>query len=71
MMESDCTCGTIFVALFTRIVFALHSFIGILTVLVQVGWFHYKVLLFTGLLGLCIETILTVYKRKGAEYSKW
>ena len=71
-MEGDCfTCGTICIALFTRIVFALHCMLAILTVLVRVGWFQYKLSLFIGILGLCLETVLTVYKRQGVEYSKW
>ncbi len=72
MIKSDCfTCGTICIALFTRTVFCLHCVVGIFTVILQVGWFHYKIALFVGVLALCVETILTVYRRKGIEYFHW
>ena len=67
-----CKCGSVLTALFTRIVFTLHCLVAFYLILTRLTgrWTHYYWFLLAGLAGLFIETIVTLYVRKGAEY-KW
>ncbi len=69
-MGCICTFGAVLIALFTRIVFALHCLIAFWRIIASVPWIHYYWFIFAGLVGLFIESIFTIYCRKGAEY-KW
>ncbi len=68
----ECKCGSVLTALFTRVVFTLHCLIAFYQILTRLSshWNHLYWLCLAGLLGLFIETIITLYVRKGAEY-KW
>ena len=67
-----CQCGSVLTALFTRIVFTLHCLIAFYQILTRLygQWSHFYWFCLAGLAGLFLETIITLYVRKGAEY-KW
>ena len=57
-------------AFITRIIFTLHFLLAYWVVIVQVKWKFGFWFLPLGLFGLLLESIITFYIRKGAEY-KW
>ena len=57
-------------AFITRIIFTLHFLLAYWVVIVQVKWKFGYWFLPLGLFGLLLESIVTFYIRKGAEY-KW
>ena len=63
--------GSILSAVITRIVFCLHSLIAFWLIMMNgTRWEPIYWLLLSGLVGLAVETIVTLYVKKGAEY-KW
>lgn len=57
-------------ALVSRIVFCLHCLVAIWRIFVSPSSDPLYWLVLFGILGLFIETVVTLYVRKGAEY-KW
>ena len=57
-------------AFLTRIIFTLHFLLSYWVVITQAEWTFGYWFLPVGLFGLLIETIITFYIRKGAEY-RW
>lgn len=68
-----CKClkiGSVMSALITRAVFSMHCLIAFWRIMVTSGGNELYWLLLSGLVGLLIETLVTLVLRKGAEY-KW
>jgi hypothetical protein len=62
--------GSVVSAVTTRIVFATHSLFAFWRVANSPHWTHVNWLLLSGLIGLGIETVVTLHQRRGEEY-KW
>ncbi len=62
--------GAIIAALTTRLVFTIHCLVALYRIGITIDWNPWYWFLLAGLVGLLIETVITLYVRKGAEY-KW
>lgn len=61
---------TIIAAVSTRLVFALHCLVAFWRIMVTTHWNPILWLILSGLFGLLVEALVTIYVRRGAEY-KW
>ena len=62
--------GSLLSAIITRAVFTLHCLIAFWRIWSTTQWRTWYLLLLVGLVLLAIETLVTLFVRKGAEY-KW
>ena len=62
--------GSVLSAVITRVVFCLHCLVAFWRIMATSGWNPIYWLLLSGIVGLFIEAVVTIYVRKGAEY-KW
>jgi len=67
---SEIRVGSLVSAILTRAVFCLHCLIAFWRIFATTDWNPLFPLLLIGLACLAIETLVTLFVRKGAEY-KW